>query len=215
MSRPALIRCDAHPYHVVSRCQNQNFFPLHLDEVWQVMIQQLSMATRLHNLAVHAFVLMGNHFHLLCRTPKSNLDLVMNTVLRNSSTIILKKAKTEGPLWGGRYRWSLIENKAHYYQVYRYIYQNPVRAGIVRKVEDWPYSTIKGQAPFPLHSNTAMFFGGEEGERIWLNEIFNKEEQNLIKKGLRHGHFDLNHRKSELLSRRGLLPHIYEVLPGT
>jgi putative transposase len=119
----------------------------------------------------------------------------MHAFLRTVSVEINIRAKTINHVWGGRYRWSLIDSQRHYYQVYRYIYQNPIRAGLVRRVEDYQFSTLNKELPFPLHSNIAMSFGGEEGELIWLNEKYESEDIDLIKSGLRKSQFDLNKRK--------------------
>ncbi|HXH74010.1 MAG TPA: transposase [Bacteriovoracaceae bacterium] len=201
MPRPLLIKCDTHPYHVTSRCNNKEFFPLPMSEVWNIMIPQLLKVQKEHKLAIHAFVLMSNHFHLLCHTPEANLDQAMHSLLRNTSVIISKRAQTMNHLWGGRYRWSLITSQTHYFQVYRYIFQNPVRAGIVSRVEDYQFSTLRAEVPFPLHSSVPMTFGGGEGEIIWLNEKFDSEDLELIQKGLRKGQFDVNRKKFKAFSR--------------
>lgn len=156
-----------------------------MDEMWGIMMNVLSQANGEHRLAIHAFVLMGNHFHLLCHTPNANLDEVMHFILREVSIAVKKQ------IWDGGYKWSIIGNQSHYYQVYRYIYQNPIRANIVERVEDYKYSTIAKEPPFPLHSFVPMSFAGIEGELIWLNEIFDEEERKLIRLGLRKSRFDV------------------------
>ena len=193
MPRPLLIRSETHPYHVTSRSNNKEFFPIPLKEVWEIMIHQLNMEAQENGIAVHAFVLMGNHFHLLCHTPKGNLDQIMQHFLRLTTVKINQRSRTINHLWGGRYKWSLIESQTHYFQVYRYIYQNPVRAGICGKVEDYPFSTLK-DVPIPLHSFIPMSFGGHEGEILWLNERYKKEDEEIIKLGLRKQQFDVSKR---------------------
>lgn len=195
MPRPLLIRSENHPYHITARCNNKEFFPLLLSDVWPLMLNYLKKTHDNHQLAIHAFVLMGNHFHLLCHTPKGNIDEAMHFFMRSTSVCINHRARLTNHLWGGRYRWSLIESQRHYYQVYRYIYQNPIRARIVARVEDYPYSTLQGEFPFPLHSFIPMSFAGAEGERIWLNEKYEKEDIELIRTGLKKQQFDLNKKK--------------------
>jgi putative transposase len=203
MPRAVLIRSETHPYHVTSRSNNKEFFPIPLDQVWKIMMEQLLYMHKNFGLAVHSFVLMGNHFHLLCHTPNGNLDQIMQVFLRATSIKINLQAKSINHLWGGRYKWSLIESKAHYYQVYRYIFQNPVRAGICKRVEEYPYSTLK-EAIFPIHSSISMSFGGSEGELIWLNEHFDKEDEELIKLGLRKYQFDVSQRNLKAFNRLSL-----------
>jgi putative transposase len=187
MTRPELFKSDQHPYHVMSRCMDQKMFPLSLNEVWTIMIELLERCHREKGLRIHAFVLMGNHFHLLCHTPTKNIDEIMQFLLKSSSQKI-----GESHIWT-RYKWSLISSPAHYYQVYRYIYQNPIRAGLVERVELWPYSSLK-IVPFPLCTHVPMSFCGEEGERIWLNQRYSSEDQQLIRLGLRKFQFDVSQR---------------------
>ena len=203
MPRPLLIRSETHPYHVTSRSNNKEFFPIPIRNVWEIMTKELSKASKEQSLAVHAFVLMGNHFHLLCHTPKGNLDEIMRDMLRNTTNKIHMRAGNQNHLWGGRYKWSLIESQTHYFQVYRYIFQNPVRAGICKRVEDYPYSTIK-ECSFPLHSFVPMTFAGREGELHWLNEKYDNEDAELIKLGLRKQQFDVAQKKLKAFNKLSL-----------
>jgi len=200
MPRPLLIRSETHPYHVTSRCNNKEFFSIPLMNVWDIMIYHLRQEVEDHKLAIHAFVLMSNHFHLLCHTPKGNLDQIMHRFLRSTSMHINSKRNSINHLWGGRYKWSLIESQNHYYQVYRYVYQNPVRAGLCKKVEDYPYSTLKTQT-LPLHSFIPMAFGGNEGELHWLNRPFEDKYNQLIKMGLKKYKFSVSKRKELIFER--------------
>jgi putative transposase len=90
----------------------------------------------------------------------------------------------------------------YYYQVYRYIFQNPVRAKIVSRVEDYPFSTLKENVPFPIHSFIPMSFGGLAGEICWLNTEFDEEDRKLIRLGLRKNQFDINKRKLKAFQER-------------
>lgn len=200
MPRPLLIRSETHPYHVSSRCNNKEFFPIPVGDVWPILTKELTDATKKFDLAVHAFVLMGNHFHLLCHTPKGNLDEIMRTLLRNSSIQINAKSGRKNHMWGGNYKWSLIESQTHYFQVYRYIYQNPLRAGLCERVEEYPYSTLQNVS-FPNHSFIPMSFGGKEGELLWLNERFEREDEEIIKVGLRKSSFDISQRKLKAFNK--------------
>lgn len=195
MPRPLLIKSNQHPYHIMARTNNKEFFPLHLDEVWKIMLNNLRHCHEEKKLAIHALVLMGNHFHLLCHTPNENIDECMHYFMRSTAVRIYSRVNMVNHLWGGRYRWSLINSQRHYFQVYRYILQNPLRANIVNKVQDYPYSSLSQNLPFPLHSMIPMSFGGIEGELLWLNEKYDQEDVHLIQSGLRKSQFDLNKRK--------------------
>lgn len=203
MPRPLFIRSKTHPYHVTSRCNNREFFPGPLQEIWELMLNQLLLEVKEHSLGIHAFVLMGNHFHLLCHTPKGNLDQIMQRFLRMASLKINLKNHTRNHVWGGRYKWSLIESQTHYFQVYRYIYQNPIRAGICQRVEEYPYSTLR-TTRLPIHTFVPLSFGGSEGELHWLNERYDPEDLELIKLGLRKSLFFVSQRKIKAFNKLSL-----------
>lgn len=165
------------------------------------MTQELARVQQNFGIQTHAFVMMGNHFHLLCHTPKANLDLAMHSFQRNVAVRMLTLSERQNHLWGGRYRWSLIMNQGYYYQAYRYIFQNPVRAGIVNRVEDYPFSTLRAQVSFALHDNLGIRMGGETALLEWLNQRLDSEDQRLIQLGLRKNQFDVNKKKLKLFER--------------
>lgn len=201
MPRPTLIRSEQHPYHVTARCNNKDFFPIPLREVWEISLQELVTLERNFLIQVHAFVLMGNHFHLLCRTPKANLDLAMHSFQRNVAIKVLSRSKKDNHLWGSRYKWSLIANQSYYYQAYRYILQNPMRANIVDRVEKYPFSTLNTFVPFALHDNLGLRMGSTKALYEWLNQKLNQEDQRLIQLGLRKSQFDVNKKKIRLFEK--------------
>jgi putative transposase len=161
------------PIHVTARNKDKDFFSLPLDDVWKIMLEELLSMSRSYRLAVHAFILMGNHFHLLCHTPLENIDQIMNVFLSRTSQKIPKHS------WDASYKLCLIESHSHYFQVYRYIFQNPLRAKICENVQDYPYSTLK-TVPLPLHSFIPLSFGGVEGEILWLNEHYENADPKMM-----------------------------------
>jgi len=198
MPRNVLIRSDVHTYHVTARTNDKQFYPIEMNEVWKIFIDELKNVQERFGICIHAFVLMDNHFHLLVQTPRCNLDQVMHLLMRNTAVKIMRKADGTNHLWGGRYKWSLIESHAYYYQVYRYIYQNPLRARMVERVEFYPYSTLTSRVPFPLHSRVNLEMWGDAAELIWLNERIDNEGEAIIRKGLRRWQFDINKKKIKL-----------------
>lgn len=187
MSKSQIIRTKEYPYHVIGRCRGKKFFPKPISDVWEIFNLELFRASR-NNLRVHAFVLMGNHFHLLCHTPESNLDSHMKLILRNSARRI-----KNGPIWEP-YRWSVIQSPMYYHQVYRYLYQNPLRVNLVDRVQDYPYSTLN-DVPFPICTFLPLGFAGNEGHFRWLNELYDAEDLKLIRLGLKKPQFDINKKK--------------------
>lgn len=143
MPRPLLIRSDRFPYHVCARSNNREWFHLSLDEVWQLLCELWSILAQDFSIQIHSFVLMSNHFHAIVTTPRSDLDAAMLYLLRETSKKINKKTGRINHVFGGPYKWSLISNRRYYEHAVRYVYQNPVKAGLVNRVEDYDFSNLK------------------------------------------------------------------------
>jgi len=92
--------------------------------------------------AVHAYVLMDNHFHLLL-TPQTGdgLSRLMQAVGRRYVRYFNDDHGRSGTLWEGRYKSTLIEAESHLLACMAYIDLNPVRAGLVTTARDYPWSS--------------------------------------------------------------------------
>jgi REP element-mobilizing transposase RayT len=90
---------------------------------------------------LHCYVLMPNHYHLLMETPNGNLSQVMHYINGSYTTHINRKRKRIGHLFQGRYRAVLIDRDSYLLELSRYVHLNPVRAKIVSRPEDYPYSS--------------------------------------------------------------------------
>jgi len=165
------------PIHVTANSIDKAYLPVPMPQAWTDVTERLNFCNRKLGLSIHACVLMGNHFHLLCHPRWSTIEESLN------SFFITSESKMN--LWNTSYNWSEISSHRHYAQVYRYIYQNPLRANLVSRVEDYPFSTLHRDLPFPLHSSLSMSFCGEEGEKIWLNQRYDQDEETSIRMGLK------------------------------
>ncbi len=144
MPRKKFIPSDKNPYFITCRCINKEWFRIPTDKVWEIFGDYLFFCTHAFGLQVHAFILMSNHFHMLATTPQANLDKIMNYLLREVSRAISFSSNRENQTFGGPYHRSLIEKLPHYFHAYKYLYRNPVDAGICSRVEEYPFSTLRG-----------------------------------------------------------------------
>lgn len=136
MPREKLIYTPDFPYHVIARSNNKENFYLPKEIMWTIFIQQLNQVVEKYKCMIHAFVLMDNHYHLLISTQeKYDLGVVMQSLQRSVSRIVNSKSKSINHVFGGAYKASIIFYPEYYYNVYKYIYQNPTRAGLVPRVE--------------------------------------------------------------------------------
>ena len=87
---------------------------------------------------------MGNHLHLLVKTPRPNLGAGMQSFLSGYAIWAGRRWRRQGHLFQGRYRAEMIEDESYYWTVSRYVHLNPVRAGLVRRPEQWEWSSYPG-----------------------------------------------------------------------
>lgn len=131
----------AYPHHVIQRGNNrQAVFVDDLDR--RQYLAWLAEASQAFGLAIHAYVLMDNHVHLLA-TPAGDdaLSRTMQAVGRRYVRWFNRRHGRSGTLWEGRFRSSLVEADRYLLACQRYIESNPVRAGLVEAAADWPWSS--------------------------------------------------------------------------
>ena len=141
MARLSRLTLPGHPHHVIQRGNNrQSIFVA--TEDYQTMLDLLDEHARKFNVAIHAYVLMGNHFHLLA-TPETQdgLPQLMQAVGRRYVRYFNDRQKRTGTLWEGRYKSTLIQTERYLLACMAYIDLNPVRAGMVAQAKDYPWSS--------------------------------------------------------------------------
>ena len=134
------------PCHVIQRGHNRE--PCFSSpEDFRYYLQCLREACLKHAVAVHAYVLMTNHVHLLM-TPETpdGISRVLQTVGRRYVQYVNVSYRRSGTLWEGRHKASLIDSEHYLMCCYRYIELNPVRAGMVRTPADYPWSSFQANA---------------------------------------------------------------------
>ena len=137
---------SGYPYHVIQRGHNR--LAVFVDDADRSRyLNGLYEAAELHGLAIHAYVLMDNHVHLLATPSRDDsLALTMQAVGRSYVRAFNRRHARSGTLWEGRFRSSLIEADRYLLACQRYIELNPVRAGMVEQAGDWPWSSHRHYA---------------------------------------------------------------------
>jgi putative transposase len=141
MARLARLTLAGHPHHVIQRGNNrQAIFATAADR--QMMLDLLDENARKFNVAIHAYVLMDNHFHLLA-TPQTvdGLPQMMQAVGRRYVRYFNDSQTRTGTLWEGRYKSTLIQTERYLLACMAYIDLNPVRAAIAVQAQDYAWSS--------------------------------------------------------------------------
>lgn len=141
MARLARVSVPGYPYHVIQRGNNrQRIFASDADR--EAMLDLLAENAQLFDIAIHAYVLMDNHFHLLL-TPGTGegLPRMMQAVGRKYVRHFNDLHRRSGTLWEGRYKSALVQTERYLMACMVYLDLNPVRAGLVARPQDYPWSS--------------------------------------------------------------------------
>ncbi len=141
MARLPRLTVPGYPHHVIQRGNNRQ--PIFLSDAdRQRMLELIEEQARQLEVAVHAYVLMDNHVHLLL-TPgaEDSLSRLMQAVGRRYVRVFNDRHGRSGTLWEGRYRSTLIEPERYLLPCMAYLDLNPVRAGLVAQARDYPWSS--------------------------------------------------------------------------
>ena len=141
MARLPRLTLPGYPHHVIQRGNNRQAIFARLAD-YQRLLDLLDDNARQFDVAIHAYVLMSNHFHLLV-TPQSSdgLPQMMQAVGRRYVRYFNDSQQRSGTLWEGRYRSTLIQTDRYLLACMAYIDLNPVRAGLVAQAKDYPWTS--------------------------------------------------------------------------
>lgn len=146
MARLPRLTLPGYPHHIIQRGNNrQAIFASVAD--YQMLLDLLAENAKKFEVAIHAYVLMSNHFHLLATPHTSNgLPQMMQAVGRRYVRHFNAAQKRSGTLWEGRYKSTLIQTNRYLLACMAYIDLNPVRAGLVVQARDYPWSSYGNYA---------------------------------------------------------------------
>jgi len=141
MARLPRLTVPGYPHHIIQRGNNrQTIFGDRAD--YELLLELLDEHARKQQVALHAYVLMSNHFHLLATpaTAEGIPQMMQGIGRRYVRNFNLRHART-GTLWEGRYRSTLIQAERYLMACMVYIDLNPVRAGMVSDPGEYPWSS--------------------------------------------------------------------------
>ena len=196
MPRPKAILQSEFPYHISARCVNKEWFALPMQKVWEIMERHLYFLCIGFNVRIHLFVLMNNHFHLILSTPSANISQSMAYFMKATSDEITYQTGRINQTYGARHYKTIIKSHHYFLNAYKYVYRNPVDAGLAKRVELYPYSTLSGLLGYqplliPLEEDSTLF-SDELGTIKWLNESPCEQDRHSVREALKKQYFTLS-----------------------
>jgi putative transposase len=92
---------------------------------------------------LYGYCLLNNHFHLLIRPIETSISRIMQSLLVSHTQRYHQHQRSGGHVWQGRFKSPVIQTDEHLLTVLRYIEANPLRARIVDRAEDYPWSSYR------------------------------------------------------------------------
>lgn len=150
MPRSARSAAGGYCYHVLNR-GNAKATVFHKPGDYTAFVQAIADASTRLPMRVLAYCLMPNHFHLVL-WPQADGDLGrwMHAVMSAHVRRYHAHYQSSGHVWQGRYKSFPIQEDDHLYTVLRYVERNPLRAKLVRRAENWAWSSLSTTSTIPL-----------------------------------------------------------------
>ena len=168
-------------YHVLNR-GNERQRVFHSDNECASFIQLMARARNHQAMRIVAYCLMPNHFHL-CLWPFEDGDIgeYMKWLMSAHASQYRKSHPGAGHIWQGRYKAFAAQDDGHLLTVLRYIERNPVRAGLVERAENWPWSSVTpgfesspGPVPRPANWIDSLHTADDETQLARLRASVNQ-----------------------------------------
>ncbi|MBL8527472.1 MAG: transposase [Burkholderiales bacterium] len=169
MARLPRYALPGQPQHIIQRGNNRQVI-FAADADYQFFRDAMFEAASKHRLAVHAYVWMTNHVHLLA-TPEleDSISKVFQSVGRRYVQYFNVTYGRSGTLWEGRYRATVVDGERYLLALMRYIELNPVRAGLVAHPRDYVWSSYRYNALGESGSNADWITPHREYLRLGRN----------------------------------------------
>jgi len=186
-------------YHIMLRGINQQVI-FEDEEDYYKFVETLENYKAVSGYKIFAYCLMSNHIHILIKVEKEELDLIMKRIAGRYVYWYNWKYYRKGHLFQDRFRSEPIEDNSYFLTVLRYIHQNPVKAGIVKSIDDYRFSSYNDYieedsavvdynfALSLMNKEEFIIFNNEQSSDVCLDinptefRINDSDARNIIKK---------------------------------
>lgn len=223
MSRFHRVIQSEFPIHITARANNRDTFPIRLKTVWDITSAHLHLLNVGFGIQIHSYVLMPNHLHMIVSDPNGTLPKGMRYFMTETSREVSFLAGRINHLWGGRYHSSVISSPLYYLHAYKYVYQNPLAAGLIDDPLKYEFSTLPvllglRHGVIPMIEDATLFSDLHSTIR-WLRESYSEETRLKIQKALKRKKFAIpalrKSREQDPLNQVSSVPETLSALYGT
>lgn len=180
MPRNARKKSNFRIYHIILRGINkQKIFEDNEDSFY--FLEKLKTYKEISGYEIYAYCLMSNHIHLLMKEEEEPLSTVFRRIGASYVYWYNWKYSRVGHLFQDRFRSEPVETDEYFLTVMRYIHQNPLKAGIVKEIQEYLWTSYReySQKPFICNTKFALnMFSGDTDKALktWIE--FNQVKNN-------------------------------------
>lgn len=176
MARPLRLEFAGALYHVTSRGDRRA--PIYrADADRETWLEVLGNVCARFNWVVHAYCQMTNHYHVLVETVDGNLSQGMRQLNGRYTQGFNRRYGLVGHVLQGRYKAILVQKETYLLELTRYVVLNPLRAGMVTTLADWPWSSylaMIGEARVPSWLDVDWLLGQFGRQRKRAMQIYRR-----------------------------------------
>jgi REP element-mobilizing transposase RayT len=171
MPRAAREKSSTGIYHVMLRGINHQII-FEDDEDYQKYLQTLKTYQEKSGYIIYAWCLMGNHLHLLVKEETEDLGIAFKRIGASYVYWYNWKYGRRGHLFQDRFKSEAVEDDSYFLTVIRYIHQNPLKAGIVKDITDYRWSSYGEYIGKPWICDTDFAFNMFSTDRVKAVKLF-------------------------------------------
>jgi REP element-mobilizing transposase RayT len=144
MPRPLRIEYENAFYHVMNRGRGRSLI-FHNEKYYKAFLETLNEVHIRFDCIIHAYCLMGNHYHILLETPHANLSRIMRHINGVYTQRYNRLKNTDGSLFRGRFKAILVDKDEYIMQLSRYIHRNPIdmKKPLVTNLSEYQWSSYR------------------------------------------------------------------------
>ena len=141
-----------------------------------------------HDINVHSYCLMSNHYHILIETKQDNLSKFMRSLNAKYASYFNRRYKRVGHLWQGRFKSWYVSDVAYLYTLIKYIEFNPLEAKMVKDLKEYKFSSYNSfldQAkPIACLENSLIFneYNTTQARKEFFERDYDKDDLKIIAK---------------------------------
>jgi REP element-mobilizing transposase RayT len=161
MARPLRLSFENAVYHITAR-GNRKEPIFYQNEDRKVFLDKINETFLKYSFGCFAYCLMDNHYHLFLRTLHPNISEGMHYLNTSYTNWFKARHKVVGVIFQGRYKSLIVDENTYGVHLSAYIHLNPFRAGIVKDLREYPWSSYPdyiGRDPSPVELDTSLVLG--------------------------------------------------------